>query len=227
MQTMIMKNLIAAGLLFFAVGIFAAPVFAEDYEYQTTHESPEWSGMDHRQMLDATQIKQDDLEEMDTTTLLNAVLDYPLLVDIFMFNSLEQGVDIVRSGFNGMDELLTRNDLGQAILNVYGPLSLQRNGTVGIRLMALDAMLSSSAVFDVMSEAQKEEIAGIMAQSVSLGGDRHLVDRGSGIDQLVMSATARASAPNVAQVYNAERGRLCIPLYPLIAILSKDEELYC
>lgn len=201
-----MKRLFITIFVLFVIGIFAAPVFAADYEYQTTFKSSEWANMDHQQKLDATQISQNDLAEMDTDTLLSTVLDYPLLVDIFMFNSLEQGVDIVRNRFNGMDELLTRNDLGQAILDKYNSLSLRRDDTVGIKFMALDAMLSSSVVFDKLSKAQQNEIAEIMAQSVSLGGNRHFIDSGSEIDQAIMAVPTYVSTQNGSQVSAYIRG---------------------
>ncbi|MDR1135360.1 MAG: hypothetical protein LBL49_04150 [Clostridiales Family XIII bacterium] len=195
-----MRKVLISFFVIFIVGIFAAPVLAEDYEYQTTHESPEWANMDHPQMLAATQIAQSELDEMDTAVLLNAVLDYPLLVDIFLFNSLEQGVNVLRSRFNGLDELLNREDIGQAIINRYGSLSMQRGGRAEFKLMALDAMLSATVVFEQLSEEEQEEIAEMMVQSTNMGMDKHFIDSGSGIDQEIMAAASYVTTPKGSQV---------------------------
>ena len=81
------------------------------YEYPVRPGSNEWSKLQgHQEMIDCCQLPDKWLKK-DTITLLASVLQYPLLADIYAWTTFEDGLSHVASYFNGLQELLTRNDL--------------------------------------------------------------------------------------------------------------------
>lgn len=89
------------------------------YVYPITEKSSQWKQFDHQEMLDAIQIPDDEIKKMDTQKLLDAVLDYPLLGDIYAYNSTQTGFKVIRSEFNALDEIFKRKDAYPIIFNKY------------------------------------------------------------------------------------------------------------
>lgn len=67
-------------------------------------------------MTEAAQIPEYILNQMSTEDLVEAMLIYPLRVDLITWNTYEQGFDAVSSYFNGLQELLIREDGAQKLL---------------------------------------------------------------------------------------------------------------
>ncbi len=111
-----------AGIVLFSC--YSSLVFADteqkncsyrEYEYPVRQSDEQWKDMfNHQEMIDACQLPLSWLKS-ETIDLLAMVLHYPLLGDIFLWNSFDEGVDNVSHTFNGLEELLKRNDLIDAI----------------------------------------------------------------------------------------------------------------
>ena len=87
----------------------------EEYIYPLRQENEEWRTLvNHQDMIDICQLPREYLNAQ-TIDLLATVLHYPLLGDIFAWNSVEMGFDVVSLTFNGFAELLNREDLLEAI----------------------------------------------------------------------------------------------------------------
>ena len=56
-----------------------------------------------------------EVEGMTTSALLTTVLDYPFLVDLLAFDSLQMGIDSVSNHFPGLPEFLSREDAAQTL----------------------------------------------------------------------------------------------------------------
>ena len=83
----------------------------EPYEYPIEPGTNEWKELQtHEQKLAVSQIPEDTLQDMTTEALLDTVLNYPLLVDTMAYNSIEKGIEVVSEQFEGLKELLNRND---------------------------------------------------------------------------------------------------------------------
>ena len=77
----------------------------------------DWPSYDnHIDMTEAAQIPEYILNHMSTEDLVEAMLIYPLRVDLITWNTYEQGFDAVSSYFNGLQELLIREDGAQKLL---------------------------------------------------------------------------------------------------------------
>ena len=70
-------------------------------------------------MLEVLQIPNEILIMMSTKDLAHTCLNYPLFSDIWAFNNLQDGMDRAISGFNGLKELIERDDAGIELLAIY------------------------------------------------------------------------------------------------------------
>ena len=90
------------------------------YDYPIKPGTSEWSQFDdHAEMVDACQIPEDVLKTMSTDALIETVLNYPLLDDIYAYDTFQEGFDAVSEHFNGLLELLNRGDAGSELLAKY------------------------------------------------------------------------------------------------------------
>lgn len=78
-----------------------------------------YSISDHELRIEATQIPINLLNQMTTDQLVNAVLHYPLMMDLLHFDSYRDGFEVVKNNFNGLQELLMREDGAQKLYERY------------------------------------------------------------------------------------------------------------
>ncbi len=90
------------------------------YNYPIKPGSSEWKAFkSHYQMINACQLPTAIINKIKTEDLLNTCLDYPLYDDMFFYDRIQKGFDAVKLYFNGLKELLDRNDVGNQILDLY------------------------------------------------------------------------------------------------------------
>lgn len=98
---------------------------SDAYEFPVRPEMEDWKTFGtHDEMTSACQIPDSTLRTMSTKGLVETVLNYPLLVDTFAYNALQTGFDAVKSQFNGIPELLSREDAATEILAKYRSLDI-------------------------------------------------------------------------------------------------------
>jgi hypothetical protein len=90
------------------------------YEYPIKPGTEEWKSFQtHDEMIMACQIPDCVLNNMTTASLVETVLNYPLLLDMMAYNNIQDGFDYVATRFNGLQELLSRKDAGTELLAKY------------------------------------------------------------------------------------------------------------
>ena len=115
--------------------LMIAPVFAFDefvsisglalgdksgYVYPITVDSPEWDEFTVAEKVEMLKIPENVLRGMTDHELIQAIADYPYLVDIYLYgDSVEEGMSVARTYFSALDELLSRETAEDALLN-YG-----------------------------------------------------------------------------------------------------------
>lgn len=112
-QKRILRNVAAMLCVVLVVSAVVAgsAVRRQPYEYPVVPGTAAWTelnGLD--EMIAACAVDESRLEAMTTPALLETVLDYPLLINIYAFNTVEQGIDSVSSYFTGLPMLLARPD---------------------------------------------------------------------------------------------------------------------
>lgn len=78
----------------------------------------------HDEMLNVCQIPNTILKNMSTAGLVETVSKYPLLIDMWAYNDVQTGFEAVTSQFNGIAELLSRDDAATEILAKYRSLDI-------------------------------------------------------------------------------------------------------
>lgn len=91
------------------------------YSYPIVPGTPEWKELKtHEEKVAACQIPDDILNSLTTEALIETVANYPLAVDIYAYDSTEQGYLKLKDQFNGVAELerrtKTQNDEVSSVL---------------------------------------------------------------------------------------------------------------
>ena len=90
------------------------------YQYPVTLLDEEWTNYcTTAERYVACQIPKEILTNLSTKELLELVIDFPLLINMYVYNSCEDGIKEIAKYFNGMNELLTRYDCLDVVLEYY------------------------------------------------------------------------------------------------------------
>jgi hypothetical protein len=159
---------IAAAFLFTAGGpALAAGKPSDAYAYPIQPGTPAWATLQaHSEMVAVTQIPEDTLRAMSTAGLVESVLNYPLFSDLLLFNSTQQGFEVMAGRFNGMQELLARKDAGKVLLATYRAMdphgvpagSLEAQGAYDARFTRIETLLAQDAIIANLSRKERQEL---------------------------------------------------------------------
>lgn len=124
----ITSTLLSAALMFGCVGFSASAEqsnLSPDEQYIAMMEATDWGLYDnHAINVQRAQIPDYLLNQMTTEQLVNAVLHYPYLIDIMAYDSYEMAFKDVSQHFNGLLELLVREDGAQKLLERMQQISI-------------------------------------------------------------------------------------------------------
>ena len=160
-------------LLFLAVSALTSAVALADeasdaYSYPIVPGTPEWQELkSHDAMLAACQVPEDLLSRMSTAGLVETCLTYPMSGDLFAYDCLQDGVDRVIAGFNGLQELLSRPDAAAALMRARDSLSPAqvhpdwasiRRGQYSRHLAYLELLLSQESCLAVLAPSARRQL---------------------------------------------------------------------
>lgn len=81
------------------------------YEYPIVPGTPEWNELDSLdEKIAACHVDENLLASMTTPALLETVLNYPLLINMYAYSYPKMGIDSISQYFNGLDLLFERDD---------------------------------------------------------------------------------------------------------------------
>ena len=90
------------------------------YNYPVRPGMPEWAEFtNHQQMINACEIPETILHSMTTEALVDTVLNYPLWIDPYLHDDINYGFSLMANHFNGMTELMTREEASDLLLERY------------------------------------------------------------------------------------------------------------
>lgn len=88
-----------------------------EVEYPINQTDTEWKELDsHNEMIKACMVPDEVLFDMETKELLQLLYDYPLLIDMYSYDSLEEGVIHLAEECNILAELCKREDFSVELL---------------------------------------------------------------------------------------------------------------
>ncbi len=116
-----------------------------------------------------------DLAAMRTKDLTDAVLNYELLLLMHSRNDIQAGFDFLSTNYNGIQELLKREDAPQSIFNTYKETPIldfgrfsspAEKGTHSFKVMFLETLLAQEPIITRLSERMKSEVAQVLLKNV-------------------------------------------------------------
>lgn len=154
------------------VALFAVSVPAQQgskpYDYPVKPGTEEWKDFTSRdQKQEACQIPQSILTSMSTPDLLETCLNYPLYGDMMAYDRVQEGFDFVKEGFNGLQELLRREDVGPVLVDRYGRMdpdaidstwTSAERGKYSIKFFSVEILLAQDAVLTNLSKADRIQL---------------------------------------------------------------------
>lgn len=143
------------------------------YDYSIHLGTKEWKNLNnHDDKIKACYISEDKLKTMSTDELVILVLNYPLLIDVFAYDTFQDGIEIVSTYCSPMEELLNRSDAGQSLLKTYKEQSVSQvfsnendnygNGNIGnnnfLKQSITEILLAQEEVYDDFSSKESKDL---------------------------------------------------------------------
>lgn len=126
-----------------------------EFEYPINPGTDDWGEIDtHEEMVEVCTIPDEIVKRMSTKELLKIVLDYPLLVDMYYYNTYEQGLYNLVLQFNGLRELLKREDATSEIIKCYQEYKIP------------EATISSEKILKELDNTEVEEYDEILTETL-------------------------------------------------------------
>lgn len=87
-------------------------IFAEreEWNYAKFYRIKGWGDIGLKEQIDMLDVPEEYLISADAEELIKYVVNYPLLIDAFVYDNPEQGVEHIRNTCSALDELLKRDD---------------------------------------------------------------------------------------------------------------------
>lgn len=120
-----MKKILSTILCFISISVVAQQS-EKPYVFPIRPGSAEWAQIKTSKDMDKVSVIPDDmLKTLSTKALLITCLNYPRIIDIFMADDVQSGFDFYSKKFNGLSELLKRDDLNNVLLKSYMEFDMQ------------------------------------------------------------------------------------------------------
>lgn len=126
----------------------------------------------------ALQIPKEKLGELSTIELLKICLQYPYLIEATFYTNSEEGINYLKSNFNGFRELLTRHDLPEILLEKEANMamdfealrnsSIEEKGRFSYEHYIVKLLLSQDTVIQSLNESQKKELETFLSSNMTL-----------------------------------------------------------
>lgn len=136
-----------------------AQVSESEFEYPISPDKEEWSQYDHAEKVEMLNIDQAVLDDMQTDELLEVVLEYPLFSDMYYHGGYQRGFEIMSEHFNGLQELLGREDAAECLIKKHQEMNEPQNMEEQVLLADIEVILAQSCVQQLLSEEDKEYLS--------------------------------------------------------------------
>lgn len=124
-------------------------------EYPITSDSVQWKKFTtHKQMVEACTIPDEIIEKLSTQELIGMIMDYPLLCDLYYYDTYEQGLYTLVSQFNGLRELLRRKDGISELIKYYKSYDIPKEPLISKKV--------TDELNDTNNEMYDKKLAGIL-----------------------------------------------------------------
>lgn len=129
------------------------------YEYEVTTKDKKWLEIKTKdEMINACKISKDKLEKMTTKELLEAVLNYPMLYDIFLYSSYEEGVKALYNQSDAYRMFVNQDDASEVIDKKYTSITTNRMSEVSLHNLSINILAMVEMSSKSISRVETEEL---------------------------------------------------------------------
>ncbi|WP_312812766.1 hypothetical protein [Sedimentibacter sp.] len=119
----------------------------EPFKYKVTSQDEEWKTFEtHAAMVEACRIPSETLNKMTTAEVVDAVIDFPLLFDVFFYGSKEQAVEEMLNNSDAFKELTARRDAKTVLLNKQSYFKERNIPGESLYIKALEILLTEENI---------------------------------------------------------------------------------
>jgi len=141
----------------------------DKYEFPDISEMNKWDRPNIiQERLDALQIPEAVLSKISTEGLLETCMEFPYLLDIFLYDNFQKGFEELQVEFNGFREILKRPDLAEVLIEKYfwmikdvtetKLLASSRKGKFSFQHFVLEYMIAQDVVLTNLNKEQEETL---------------------------------------------------------------------
>jgi hypothetical protein len=186
------------------------------YDFPVKPGTADWKAFGtHLEMLNACRIPEKVLTQLSTEGLIETMLNYPLLFEIFAFNTPQQGIDAVTAQFNGFQELFARDDRCARLINKYESMDIrpQIDGLSAVaqveyiwRVSVLEMIMAQQPVSSALSPSQINDLLTISLDKVAQKrAEADLISNGEQTTAWLISRTLQlAGYQPFLEIYNED-----------------------
>lgn len=195
-----------------------------NYKYEVTPADHQWANFTNKdEMVNACKIPNDVLMKMSTEKLVNAVLDYPLIINIYAYNTYEEGLEALANESDAFKELLKRPDASEKLLNklnqriqLNSVASSDNEGSASLEKLNLKILLTEKTLWNSISD--KTVVANILIGSSTTtvttqnGTSVQVTIRGeekSAADRTAIDNQFKSAYPNATFLYGSTTNYNC------------------
>lgn len=179
-----MKLLMA--LILFVPIIAFSQLEQPKWDYPVKPGSEEWKELkNQKERVAICQIPDEILQHISTSELMEICFKYPLIYDALTFHTIQFGIDQLRINFNGVNELIKRDNIVDLLITRYSnfyPKGYNKNwtnvqkGYYSLDITLTELLLSQDDVISQMTLPQKKELVKQLLQKQSEKEDKEIYD---------------------------------------------------
>ncbi|MBH1939632.1 hypothetical protein I5677_01835 [Mobilitalea sibirica] len=123
---------------------------SKEYEYPIQSGTSQWRKINTIQdKINLCCIPEYILKAISSKELVTLVLNYPLIINLFAYNSYKIGIDTVAGYFNGLSELIHRDDIGDLLLDLYSEKEINEDmdSSSYLQLCVIEMLLAYKKIY--------------------------------------------------------------------------------
>lgn len=122
--------LVGISIISAAAQVQVPPQISDTAQHYPITSTPNWVEMDRTDRVAACQLSKESTAKMSTEELLQAVLSYPFIIDLYAFDTDRAGFEHVYREFPALAELTRRADFGIVLTDFYRSIPAEHAYTV-------------------------------------------------------------------------------------------------
>lgn len=136
------------------------------WDYPVKPGSLDWKKLYNQKLkVEACQIPVEILKNISTNRLIDLYFDYPLLINITVFSTFQIGMEDIKTNFNGLRELYSRNNAPKLLVDRYINMSLVnldqnwstiQKGQFAFKVLSLELIISQKEILKELTSDEKK-----------------------------------------------------------------------